>query len=47
MRKMKILEKFKLKKLPSETYDCYWLSYKTHPNYENEYPKDTIMAVNG
>jgi len=42
MRKMKILEKFKLKKLPSETYDCYWLGCKTYPYYENEYPKDTI-----
>ena len=36
------MERLKLKKLPSETYDCYWLGCKTHPYYENEYPKDTI-----
>ncbi len=42
MKKMKILEMLKLKKLPSETYDGYWLSCKTHPYLDNEYPKDTI-----
>ncbi len=41
MNKMNILEKFKLKKLPSETYDCYWLTC-INPSYENDYPKNSI-----
>ncbi len=30
------------KKLPSETFDRYWLGCKKHSSYENDYPKDTI-----
>lgn len=37
-----ILEPFRLKTLPSETYDCYWLEIKRIPDSKDKYPKDTI-----